>query len=142
MTRDEIVALLARCEAARTKRDAAALAKEHAEHCVMESPTAGGTVSGRDEIQRVYATWYTAFPDMVTTTEPPIIDGHRVAQTLVLTGTDAGGFLGLPPTNKPFRLPLVWLIDVEDGAIVRSRPIYDFSGMLIQIGVLRVKPSP
>jgi steroid delta-isomerase-like uncharacterized protein len=141
MTRNEIEALLSRCAVAMMARDAAALADEHAEHCVMESPTAGGTVTGRDAVRQVYAAWYKAFPDLSTTPEPPVIDGHRTAQVFMLAGTDSGGFLGLPPTGKPFRLPLVWLCEAEHGSITRARPVYDFSGMLIQLGVLKVKST-
>lgn len=141
MTRDQIEALMSRCATALVQHDAAALAVEHADHCVIESPTAGGPVTGREAIRQVYATWFKAFPDMAIKPEVPIIDGQRTAQGFMLSGTDTGGFLGLPPTNKPFRLPLVWLCEVDQGAITHSRPVYDFSGMLIQLGVLKVKST-
>lgn len=141
MTHDEMTALMARCVAAFQRRDAAALADEHADDCIMDSPTAGGIVEGRDAIRRIYNAWFKAFPDLQINAEPPIIDGDRVAQCYLLTGTDTGGFLGMAPSGKPFRLPLVWVCDVENGAIAHSRPIYDFSGMLIQLGVLKVKSS-
>jgi hypothetical protein len=35
---------------------------------------------------------------------------------------------------------MVWLCEVEDGLIVHARAIYDFSGLLIQIGALKAKP--
>ena len=55
-------------------------------------------------------------------------------------GTDTGGFMGLPPTRKPFRVPMVMLCTVKDGYIVREQRIYDFTGMLMQIGLLKGKP--
>jgi predicted ester cyclase len=88
----------------------------------------------------VYATWFQAFPDLVVAPEELLIDGARFAQRYTLTGTDTGGFLGLPPTGKPFHAPMVWLCEVEDGLIVHARAIYDFSGLLIQIGALKAKP--
>ena len=42
------------------------------------------------------------------------IDGHRVAQIARVVGTDTGGFMGLPPTGKPFRLPLVFLYTLDE----------------------------
>jgi hypothetical protein len=34
----------------------------------------------------------------------------------------------------------VALYELKDGKIVQERRIYDFTGLLIQIGVLKVKP--
>ena len=140
MTREEIVALFDRARRAMAARDAAALASLHAETCVMESLTAGGAVTGRSAITQLYETWFRGFPDLVSTEDDLLIDGHRVAELSTVTGTDTGGFLGLPPTGKKFRIPVLWLYTVKDGLIVHSRPIYDFTGLLVQIGVLKTKP--
>lgn len=141
MTREEIVALFDRFRRAFAARDAAAVASLHAETCVMESPTAGGSVTGRSALIQVYETWFRGFPDLVSTYEDLMIDGDRVAQLSTVSGTDTGGFLGLPPTNKPFQIPVLWLFNVKDGLIVFSRPIYDFTGLLVQIGLLKTKPT-
>jgi hypothetical protein len=34
----------------------------------------------------------------------------------------------------------VFLLDVQDHHIVHDRRIYDFTGLLVQIGVLKAKP--
>jgi steroid delta-isomerase-like uncharacterized protein len=141
MTRTEIESLVARCQEAFDQHDAVAVADEHSATCVMDSPTAGGVVTGREAIANVYAAWFNGFPDLVMVSEELLVDGARFAQRLTLTGTDTGGFLGLPATGKPFRLPLVWLCETRDGQIVHSRPVYDFSGLLIQIGALKAKLS-
>lgn len=141
MTRDEIVALVEKYRRATGARDARALAALHAEHCVMISPTAGGAVTGRPAIAKVYETWFLGFPDLTASYEELLIDGDRVAQRSTVSGTDAGGFLGLPATGKPFSIPMLWLSTVQDGLIVESRPIYDFTGLLVQIGVLKTKPA-
>jgi hypothetical protein len=59
----------------------------------------------------------------------------------MMSGTDDGGFMGMPPTRKPFQLRLISMCEVRDGEIVYERRIYDFTGLLLQIGVLRVKPA-
>jgi steroid delta-isomerase-like uncharacterized protein len=141
MTREEIVALFDRRHAAWDRRDAAALAALHAGSCVVESPTAGGRVTGREAIAKVYETWFTAFPDATFAHEELLIDADRAAQVAILSGTDTGGFMGLPPTGKPFRVPLLALCTLKDHEIVYERRIYDFTGMLIQIGVLKAKPA-
>jgi predicted ester cyclase len=105
----------------------------------MESLTAGGSVTGRSAITQIYDTWFRGFPDLVSTQDDLLIDGHRAAQLSTVSGTDTGGFLGLPPTGKPFRIPMLWMCAVKDNLIVHSRPIYDFTGLLVQIGVLKTK---
>ncbi len=76
-----------------------------------------------------------------TTFEEPLIDGNRVVQMITSVGTDTGQFLGLPPTGKPFRVRVVFLTTVRDHLIVHEQRVYDFTGMLVQIGVLKAKPA-
>jgi steroid delta-isomerase-like uncharacterized protein len=140
MTRDDIMALLARRHDAILRRDAAALMADYAEDAIVESPVAG-IVKGREANEHVYRAFWTTFPDRVDHMEEPIVDGGRAAQVGTLTGTDLGGFMGLAPTGKPFRIPIVYLFTFDDRFIVHERRIYDFTGMLVQIGVLKAKPA-
>ena len=140
MTRQDILALFDRWQVAYGRRDVMALTNLHAEDGVVESLMAG-TIRGRAAISDVYRAWFTAFPDLVITSEDLLIDGLRAVHVLTHTGTDRGGFMGLPPTGKPFRLPIVYLFEFRDGHILHERRIYDFTGLLVQIGVLKAKPA-
>jgi steroid delta-isomerase-like uncharacterized protein len=140
MTRDEIAALLDRHQQALQQRDLEALADLHAEACVVESPMAGRS-NGREGLRRVYEMWLTAFPDAQFTPEAPLIDGDRVARIITVAGTDSGGFMGMAPTGKHFTIPVVQLFTVADGQIVHERRIYDFTGLLVQLGVIKAKPA-
>jgi len=139
MTRDEISALFERRQRAYDALDAKALADDYASDATVESPM-GGTHQGRETIETVFQAFFDAFVDMTVMTDRLIIDGHSVAQVLAVEGTHVGTFLGLEPTGKPFRFTAAVVYDVEDGRIARERRIYDFTGFLIQIGVLRAKP--
>ena len=139
MTRAGIEALVARCQEAFDQHDAVALADEHSATCVMDSLTAGAEVKGREAVANIYKAWFQGFPDLVVAPEELLVDGAWFARRYTLTGTDTGGFLGLPATGKPFRLQMVWVCETRDGQIVHSRPVYDFSGLLIQIGALKAK---
>ena len=141
MTRDAIVALFASRQDALARRDVSFIAGQHAPDCEHVSPLAGGTVKGREAIGQLYDQWFKGFPDFVLTSEELLIDGDRVVQVTTQSGTDTGGFMQLPPTGKPFRVPVVWLFRVKDNQFVYSRPIFDFTGTLIQIGVLKAKPA-
>lgn len=140
MTRDEILALFARRQEAWHRHDVAALAADHTDDCTLTSPMAG-LVSGRSTIKSVYHVWLTGFPDFALTDEELVIDGDRVVQISIASGTDTGGFMGLPATGKAFRIPTVFFYQLRDGKISRFRTVYDFSGVLMQIGMLKAKPA-
>jgi steroid delta-isomerase-like uncharacterized protein len=140
MTREEIEELFVRRRDAVARLDARALASLHSESSVVDSP-AGGTHTGRDAIERVYRAWFAAFPDFKVLSEQLVLEGDTVAAVMTMAGTDVGGFMGLPPTGRHFQFPGVFVFTVENGEIVREQRIYDFTGMLVQIGVLKVKPA-
>jgi predicted ester cyclase len=140
VTREAIITMFAQRQDAINRRDIDFIVNQHAADCDTISPMAGGTVKGRDGIRRLYETWFGGFPDLVWASDEPLIDGDRVTQMTIQSGTDTGGFMGLPATGKPFRVPVVWLFTVKDGLFTHVRPIYDFTGLLVQIGVLKAKP--
>lgn len=140
MTRDEILALVKRRVAAYEKRDAPALAATHAENGSVASPM-GGVLEGRAEIERVYRNWFLAFPDITTLEDDLLIDGDRVVLIARAAGTHSGDLLGVPPTGRQMEIVMASLMTVADGFVVDERRIYDFTGLLVQIGVLKAKPS-
>ena len=115
MTREEIVALFDRREAAWRARDAAALAADHAPTASSISPT-GGVLEGRADIERIYRVWFTAFADFVFTTEDLIIDGDRVALLGRVTGSHSGEFFGMPATGPPHRCRVRLLLPLRGPA--------------------------
>ena len=140
MNRDEILALMKRRLAAYAAHDAAALAATHAENGSVASPI-GGVLEGRAEIERVYRTVFSAFPDIVPEQDDLLIDGDRVVLILRFSGTHAGDFMGLPATGRQVEFQIAYLMSVADGFVVDERRIYDFTGLLVQVGVLKAKPS-
>ena len=141
MTREEIFALFARREIAWRDRAAAALAADHHPDGVVVSPT-GGVLEGREQIERIYRVWFTAFPDLVFANEDLIVDDNRVALLCRVAGTHGGEFFGVPPTGRRIEIPAVFVYRVDDkGLIAHERRILDFTGVLVQVGVLRAKPA-
>jgi steroid delta-isomerase-like uncharacterized protein len=140
MTREEIVTFFNLRREAYSRLDPEGLAAYHAEDAVLESPVAGGTVIGRETIAKIYRGWFAGFPDVTVDWTDLLIDGDRAVQTATMSGTDTGGFMGLPPTGKRFCVPIVFLFTLKDGLIAHERRVYDFTGMLLQIGLLKAKP--
>jgi steroid delta-isomerase-like uncharacterized protein len=140
LTREEMVALFERRQAAFDNMDADALSRDYDGDCVVDSPAAG-TLRGADAVDRARRKWFDAFPDLKYRTERVVIDGSHVMQLLTLEGTDIGGFMGLDPSGKSFKAPAVFVYEFRDRKIVRETRIYDFTGVLIQIGLLKAKPA-
>jgi steroid delta-isomerase-like uncharacterized protein len=140
MTHEEVALLLDVRFSALNLQDVATLMTLHAEDGVVDSPL-GGQAKGAEAIRKVYEAWLAAFPDAQFEAEPPIVDGDRVAQVAMVQGTDSGGFMGLPPTFKKFTMAMVFLLTMKDGKILHERRVYDFTGLLIQLGVLKAKPA-
>jgi predicted ester cyclase len=141
MTRDEILELFARRLEGFRRLDASMLAGLHAMDGMLESPFAGGVAEGRDAIEQIYRTFFTAFSTATFEQERLLIDGESVVLLLRIFGTNRGGVMGLPPTDRPFVTSLVSLCELRDGFISRERRIYDFTGLMLQVGALKAKPA-
>jgi len=140
MTRQQVLDFFERRWEAYENLDAARLAADYADNAVIESPTAG-VHSGRDAAERTFRLVFSAFLDLTMSVESLIIEGNNAAALLSIEGTHIGEFLGLPPTGKRFTMPVAIFYLLDDGKIVRERRIYDFTGLLVQIGVLKAKPA-
>jgi steroid delta-isomerase-like uncharacterized protein len=140
MTRDDILALLERQSAAWAARDPAALARAYAPHAIVTSPT-GGVLEGQAEIERIYRKWFQAFPDLRFDAEDVLIDGDRVVQIARVSGTHAGEFFGVPATGRRVDVVCALILTLEDGEITHERRVLDFTGVLVQVGVLKTKPA-
>ena len=140
MTRQEIVAFFADRQNHWNARQVAALAAGHAEDGTIRSPMHGAPC-GREAIAASYAALFDAFPDWRFTGDDLLVDGDRVAQPFTAEATHIGEFMGLMGTNRRFRIQGVRLYEMSEGLIKSERRLYDFSALLIQIGVLKSKPT-
>ena len=115
MSRDEIEAFIDRRQRAWDARDAHALALDHSEDGVVESPLAGGSATGRDAIERLYATYFRAFTDFALEKRVLLIDGDRAALFGYVAGTDRGGFMGMDPTGRAVKVSIAFFYELRDG---------------------------
>ncbi|HEY7449567.1 MAG TPA: SpoIIE family protein phosphatase [Vicinamibacterales bacterium] len=128
-----IKAVFARMQEGYARRDAAGIAADYAEDCVVESPIAGVHV-GPAAVERELRGIFSAFPDMRVHWDELLISGNRAASIGRTEGTDTGGLMGLPPTGKPFIVSVVMLYTFgDDCKIVRERRMYDFSRLLLHL---------
>jgi predicted ester cyclase len=98
-------------------------------------------LEGRDEIERIYQVWFTAFPDLVFTGEDLLIDGDRAALLFHAKGTHQGEFFDLAATGRRVDFTGIFLYTLDDEVIVHERRVLDFTGVLVQVGVLKARPG-
>lgn len=139
MTRDEIIAFFKHRHEAYEDLDAAGLASDYAADAIIDSPTAGRH-SGRDAEKALMAV-FNAFLDLTMTTDEILIDGDKVVTVHTVEGTHMQELLGIEPTGKRFTMSAAFIYQLKDRKIVREQRIYDFTGMLVQIGVLKARPA-
>jgi len=140
MTRDEISQFLARRNETWQRHDSAALVENHLEDGTVDSPFFGH-IAGRGAIYNRYSQWFSSFPDATYITEHLLIDGDKAAQIIKMTGTQEGEFCGLEPTGKRFEMRCVFFFTFLGDRIAQETSIYDITGILLQLGVLKAKPA-
>ena len=140
MTPDEVRTVIRRHIEHLNSHDEELIASGHTERSVVESPSTG-THHGRVEIAESYRVWNGAFPDLEFSGEDIIAEGNHAVVILRLAGTHRSTFLGLPATGKRIEFRCVSILRFEGEQIAHERRIYDFSGLLIKLGVLKVKPA-
>ena len=136
--RDAVEALFARRQGAYDNLDAAALAADYTEDAVIDSPFSGR--HGKRHAEQNLRTVFAAFLDMKVVTEALVVEGNKVAQVAMIEGTNMGGLFGAEASGKTFRIPAAFFYEVRDGLIAYERRVYDFTGLLVQVGVLKAKP--
>jgi steroid delta-isomerase-like uncharacterized protein len=136
MTHEAAVKFFAEQQDEWNRRDSEALTRRHAEDGTIISPIFRN-VHGRAEILASFAT----FPDWQYVCQQLLVDGGRVAQEFTVRATHSGAFMGLPPTGRKFDIRGVLLFEMKDDLIAHERRYYDFTGLLIQLGILRSKPA-
>ncbi len=141
MTRADVMALFTRRDAAWNRHDAAALAADHAEDAVGESPLQGRLV-GRARIHALYEESFTAFPDLRWRSDDLVVDGNRAVELFTMAGTHTTAFGGIPATGRKFQITGAFFVALDDDCkITHDRRVYDVTGLLVQLGALRTKPA-
>jgi steroid delta-isomerase-like uncharacterized protein len=140
MTYEEAVRFFTEQQLEWNARDAERLTSRHTDDGTIVSPIFR-TVKGRNDIFNSYRALFRTFPDWQYVGQHLLVDGHRVAQQFIVHATHSGEFMGLPGSGRKFDIEGVRLFEIQDGKIAYERRYYDFTGLLIQLGVLRGKPA-
>jgi predicted ester cyclase len=140
LTHTDLRALADRYVLAQRRRDPAELAGFHTVDGIVESPMYG-TLVGRPAIEEAWRAFFRSFPDATFEVEEVIIEPPDMAVFATVMATHVNEFFGLPGTNRRIDFRGARLLRMEGDLIARERRIYDFTGILVQVGVLRAKPA-
>jgi steroid delta-isomerase-like uncharacterized protein len=140
MTRDETVRFFDFGQGQSHARDAEGLAGRYTRDGTIISPIFK-RVEGKDAILESYRTLFAMFPDWHYTGQQLLVDGDRVSQPFVVSATHSAEFMGLPGSGRRVEIHGVRLLEMQDGLIHHERRYYDFTQLLVELGVLRAKPA-
>jgi len=141
MTRAEIDQMFQRRQQVWKRRDAEALGSFHAEDGIVKSPIFG-TLKGRKAITESYVNLFKTFADWDIETTRLVVEGASAAQSFTAQATHTHDLFGVPATHRRCEIHGVLFMDLDaDGKVKREDRFYDFTSLLLQIGVLKAKPG-
>jgi steroid delta-isomerase-like uncharacterized protein len=140
MTREETTRFFNQWDKAWAAQDVTALSNLYAGDCKVTSPMFG-KMQGRAAVTESFKRLFKVFPDLNMKTEQLIVDDDRCAVIFSTNATHAGEFMGLPGTGRKARVSGVLVLKLDDGLVEEELRFYDFTSLLVQVGVLRAKPG-
>ena len=140
MTREEIVDLLDRHVDALTRADSSKVPSLYTKDATVLSPMFGALV-GHGEIAESYTEVGQVYANLQRTLETRVIESDKAIEVYTTRATHVGEIFGVPPSHKQVSFTMVFVIDLRDGLIAQERRLYDFTSVLVQLGVLRARPA-
>lgn len=141
MTSAEIRSFIDRFAHAWAHGDAAALGDCYTDDCTVVSPIFR-TLKGRAQVERSYVDLFRAFEQETVKVDDIVIEvPARAVIVWTSHSTHAGEIFGMPPSGKRIERTVAYILTLQDGRIAKEVRIYDFTKMLMQLGVLRAKPA-
>ncbi len=140
MTRDAVAEFFDRWLGAWRAHDLEALAALYAPNAVLEGPIAGA-LTGRGAIHSFFASLLQALPDLVFSDDQIVIDGGRAALFWTASGTHQGPLFGVSGSGRPVVIRCSALFTLSDAGIQYEIHRFDFTGVLLQAGLLKAKPA-
>ena len=124
-------------------QDVSALAACYTDDCVVVSPIFN-TVRGRSAVEKSYTDLFKALAVRNVRVDDIVIGCEGAARAVIVwtvQSTHVGEVFGMPGTGKTIERTVAYFLTLEDGKISKEVRLYDFTSMLMQLGVLRAKPG-
>jgi steroid delta-isomerase-like uncharacterized protein len=105
------------------------------DHPHYEVIATGTTYDGRDEVMGYYTATRTAFPDQRHDNVRLHHTDDAVIAEFDLLGTHRGELMGIAPTGKSFRCPVIAIFFFDGEKIANERIYFDTMTIMSQLGV-------
>ena len=92
-----------------------------------------GQKPGKEGLKEAFGNLFTAFPDLHVEVLQVVTEGDTAAARSILSGTQKGEFMGMPPSGLSFKVQLMDFVRAKDGKIVERWGIMDVSAMMQQL---------
>jgi steroid delta-isomerase-like uncharacterized protein len=140
MTHNEIQTLVDQFVRAWTAADLDALLECYDEGAELISPLLH-TVRGIEAIERSHQDLFLAFSNIATEVHDVVVDVEHQQAVLVFTihATQHGDFLAFAASGRRIATPSAFVFHLKNGRIISERRLYDFGGLLMQLGILKAK---
>lgn len=140
MTHNEIQTLVDQFVRAWTAEDLDALLECYDEGAELISPLLH-TVRGIEAIERSHQDLFLAFSNIATEVHDVVVDVENQQAVLVFTihATQHGDFLGFAASGRRIATPSAFVFHLKNGRIISERRLYDFGGLLMQLGILKAR---
>ena len=143
MTTAEVRAFIDRFLHAWQSQDSAALGACYADNCVVVSPIFS-TLNGRSAVVKSYSDLFKALAVRDIRLDDTVIDSSGPTRAVIVwtvQSVHVGEVFGMKATGKNIERTVAFFLTLENDKISREVRLYDFTSMLMQLGVLRAKPG-
>jgi steroid delta-isomerase-like uncharacterized protein len=136
MTRRLMMEHADRALAAWNRGDALAVVANMAEDVIWRDVALGMPMQGRPALMHAVQAYMTAFPDLRLEVSSCTVDGQRLVQEWMSTGTHQGEFMGMAPTGRWIENygALVTTCD-DDGLVIEGAVYWNPLAMFRQLGL-------
>jgi steroid delta-isomerase-like uncharacterized protein len=104
---------------------------------LYEIMATGEKFVGREGVARFYTGLFAGVPDANFDLRDVFISENGVVEESLLTGTQTGSLLGIPPTGRAIRLPLTIVFPYRDNTFLGERLYFDWGTLQRQLGLWR-----
>ena len=102
---------------------------------VDHTPFPGLPATGPESTSAVFTMFHTAFPDLHIAVDEMIAEGDKVVSRATVSGTHKGEFMGIPPTNKSFKVLDITIVEIHDSKLLAHWGLTDETAMMQQLGI-------
>ncbi len=96
----------------------------------------GMPTTGPESPKATFAMFFAAFPDLQMTVDEMIGEENKIVARVTMSGTHKGEFMGIPPTNKGFKISAIDIGEFRDGKLTEHWGVTDQAAMMEQLGLV------